>query len=71
MTHQRACLIEVIRFLLSMLLATSAAGVRAQDNANLADFDFVVATVEANYSGWPTKTACTKGEAAPDPHAGR
>jgi Peptidase family S41 len=52
----------LIGFLLGLLLAASSAGVQAQDTANLADFDFVVATVEANYAGWPTKTAGTKGE---------
>lgn len=39
---------------LGLMLATAAA---ADPQRNLADFDFVTARVQANYSGWPTKTA--------------
>lgn len=57
MIRRDGSLRRVIGILLSLLLAASSAGVRAQGNPNLADFDFVVATVEANYAGWLTKTA--------------
>lgn len=41
--------------MLGLMLATAATA--AEPHRNLADFDFVTARVEANYSGWPTKTA--------------
>lgn len=62
MIRKRAGLRQLMGALLGLLLAASSAGVRAQGNPNLADFDFVVATVEANYAGWPTKTTGSKGE---------
>lgn len=44
-----------------LLALVLAAGASADPRRNLADFDFVTAKVEANYSGWPGKTAGGRG----------
>jgi hypothetical protein len=57
----RVWLGALMAFVASCVLGAAAASAQPAANPNLADFDFVVATVEPNYSGWPTKTEGARG----------
>lgn len=56
----------IARHLLGLLLVTvtalsATAALASGPSENLTDFDFVTAKVQANYSGWETKTAGSRG----------